>query len=168
MHLSPQQILIIALIAAVGCGLMAGIFFAFSNFLMKALLSLPTESGVRTMQSITAFLQNPVFLALFLGTNLASAILVVTAVFRLTEPGVEFQLAGGLLCLVGTFAVTLLVNVPLNNRLTHIHPASDEMTRFWPNYVSRWSKWNHVRTITAMAATALLVVAIDQARAGAI
>ncbi|MBK6385367.1 MAG: hypothetical protein IPF71_00350 [Rhodoferax sp.] len=82
MHLSPQQILIIAVIAAVGCGLMAGLFFAFSNFVMKALLHQPTESGVRTMQSISAFIQNPIFFVLFFGTNLAAAILAVTAVFR--------------------------------------------------------------------------------------
>ncbi|HPH14104.1 MAG TPA: DUF1772 domain-containing protein, partial [Burkholderiaceae bacterium] len=69
--------------------------------------------------------------------------------------------------LVGTFAVTVLVHIPLNNRLAQIHPASEEMTRFWAFYVAKWSKWNHVRTVTAMAATALLVMAIDQARAGA-
>lgn len=65
MYLSPQQILIIAVFAAVGCGLMAGLFFAFSNFVMKALLHQPTESGVRTMQSISAFIQNPIFFVLF-------------------------------------------------------------------------------------------------------
>ena len=166
MNLSPQHILIIAVFAAVGCGLMAGLFFAFSNFVMKALLHQPTESGVRTMQAISAFIQNPIFFVLFFGTNLAAAILAITAVFRLAEPGVELQLAGAALCLVGTFAVTVLVHIPLNNRLAQIHPTSEEMTLFWAFYVAKWSKWNHVRTITAMAATALLVVAIDQARAG--
>lgn len=38
--------------AALGCGLIAGVFFAFSTFVMKGLARIPTEAGVAAMQSI--------------------------------------------------------------------------------------------------------------------
>jgi uncharacterized membrane protein len=37
---------LLILAAALGCGLMAGVFFAFSTFVMKALARLPVERGL--------------------------------------------------------------------------------------------------------------------------
>jgi uncharacterized membrane protein len=42
------------LLAALGCGLIAGVFFAFSTFVMKALAQQPAPLGIATMQSITS------------------------------------------------------------------------------------------------------------------
>ncbi len=164
MNVPKEVIFGLVVVAAVGSGLLAGLFFAFSNFVMKALQHQPPESGVRTMQSINAFIQNPGFFALFLGTTLAAAAVVVMSVLRLGHPGFDLQLAGAALYLVGTFAVTVLVHVPLNNRLAHVHPSGADMPQFWSFYVSKWVMWNHVRTVNCMLATALLVMAVEQSR----
>lgn len=39
-------------IAAISSGLVGGTFFAFSNFIMKALARLPASNGISAMQSI--------------------------------------------------------------------------------------------------------------------
>ena len=42
----------LTLFSALGCGLVAGIFFAFSTFVMKALTHLLPGQGIAAMQSI--------------------------------------------------------------------------------------------------------------------
>ncbi len=49
------------LLSAVGCGLMAGFFFAFSICVMKALEALPPAQGIAAMQSINVAVINPCF-----------------------------------------------------------------------------------------------------------
>ena len=55
--------------AALGAGLVAGIFFAFSTFVMGALGRLPQAAGISAMQSINVVVINPVFLSVFMGTR---------------------------------------------------------------------------------------------------
>jgi uncharacterized membrane protein len=49
-------------VSALGCGLTAGVFFAFSVFVMEALASLPPAQGIAAMQSINVTVLNPWFL----------------------------------------------------------------------------------------------------------
>ena len=54
--------------AALGTGLMAGFFFAFSDTVMGALRRLPQAAGISAMQSINVVVLNPLFFAVFFGT----------------------------------------------------------------------------------------------------
>jgi uncharacterized membrane protein len=70
--------------------------------------------------------------------------------------------AGSSLYLVGSLAVTVLTNIPLNNHLAQLDAASIEAQRYWTTYLSEWVTWNHVRTISALAASVTLITAIWQ------
>ena len=48
---------------ALGCGTIAGVFFAFSAFVMKALHRLPAVQGIAAMQSINVVAITPAFMA---------------------------------------------------------------------------------------------------------
>jgi uncharacterized membrane protein len=163
MNLPKEMFLGIAVFAAVGCGLIGGLLFAFSNFVMRALLQQPSENGIRAMQSINLLILNPLFLFLFLGTAVASAILGVAAVLQRSHLSGPLLLAGCALYLFGTFGVTMVINVPLNNRLASQDPSAPQAAQFWPEYVTEWTKWNHVRTIASLAASTLLILAIRHA-----
>jgi len=54
-----RLLFIVTLLAALGCGLIAGVFFAFSTFVMKALARLPTSHGIAAMQSTLQLHKNP-------------------------------------------------------------------------------------------------------------
>ena len=54
-----------------GSALMAGLFFAFSTSVMKALKTLSPACGIAAMQSINVLIINPLFLTAFLGTAVA-------------------------------------------------------------------------------------------------
>ena len=145
--------------AALGCGLMGGLFFVFSNAVMPALGRLPAASAVAAMQAINLVILNPLFLALFAGTAVVCGAILLGG-FVGWHP-LSFELvAGAVLYLVGTFGVTAAVNVPLNNALVPFDAAGAEAAAFWPEYAARWTRWNHVRTIASLAAAVAFTFAI--------
>ena len=158
----PTDILLFALtfLAALGCALVAGIFLAFSNFVMRALARISPPSGITAMQAINVTVLNPGFLGLFIGTALACAALLVYAVMHLQASGAWLLVWGSSCYLLGTFGVTMVFNVPRNNALARIEPLGAESAGFWRAYVSGWTVWNHVRTGAALVGAGLLVVAL--------
>jgi uncharacterized membrane protein len=147
-------------IAVLGCGLMAGLFFAFSVSVMKALARLPSGAGIAAMQSINVAIINPVFLAAFFGTAAASVFLIIAALLRWRDPGAVYLLIGGALYLVGTFWVTVAFNVPKNKALARVAPTDPDGAPLWTDYLSMWTAWNHVRAAAALAAAASLTIAL--------
>lgn len=150
----------LTLISAVGAGLVAGIFFAFSTFVMKALDRLPPAQGIAAMQSINVSVISPLFMTAFLGTAVACAILSILSLLSWHRPGRVFLLVGSLLYLFGTMLVTIVFNVPRNEALAAVDPASAAGARLWAGYVASWTAWNHVRTAAALAAATSLTMAL--------
>ena len=150
----------LTLLAALGCGLIAGVFFAFSSFVMKALARLPASAGIAAMQSINIVVLRSVFMAVFLGTAAVCVVASVYSLFRLQEPGVVYMLVGSVLYLVGSFLVTVVFNVPRNDALAKLAPTDPTSTSLWSGYVASWTAWNHVRTLAALAAAASFSVAL--------
>lgn len=147
------------IISALGCGLAAGVFFAFSSFVMTALARLPAAQGVAAMQSINVAAINPAFMGVLFGTALACVAVIAVAVTDWTESRSPWLLAGALLYLASAILVTMLFNVPKNNALARLDPGSAEAAHLWPRYVRGWAAWNHVRTVGALAASAVFVIA---------
>ena len=158
--MSDQLITGLILLTALGSGLVAGAFFAFSTFVMAALARLPAAQGIAAMQSINIVVINPIFLGTMFGTALACIALLVASVSGWGEPRAFYQLAGGLLYLVGTVLVTMTFNVPRNNALARVDPGSTEAATLWVRYVSEWTMWNHLRTAAALAAAAAFIFAL--------
>ena len=149
------------LFSALGSGLVAGTFFAFSAFVMKGLARVPSAQGIAAMQSINITVINPWFLGVaFFGTAAASVLVVVFSLLRWNEAGAVYLLSGGLAYLIGSILVTMVFNVPRNNALAAVDPASAEGARLWDGYVTSWTAWNHVRTAVSLAAAVLLTVAL--------
>lgn len=154
-----RSIFALTLLSAVGSGLIGGVFFAFSAFVMKALSRLPAPHGIAAMQSINAAVLNRLFFAVFFGTAAGCILLAVRAVFVWNTRGAGYLLVGCALYLVGTILVTIFFNVPLNNALAVVDPTSADGARLWTEYLASWTIWNHVRTIAALAAAASLTIA---------
>ena len=156
-----QLISIVTLCGAIGSGLVAGLMFTFSSFMMTVLGRLPAAQGIATMQSINVAILNPAFGLLFFGTTASTLLVAVTAPFTTELPGAGWRLAGGLLFVIGAFLVTMLANVPLNNALDKVDPASATGAKVWKRYLATWTAWNHVRTLTAGGAATTLTIAVQ-------
>ena len=146
--------------SAIGCGLLAGLYFTFSAFIMTALGRLEQAHGIAAMNSINSSILQSLFMPFFLGTTLTSMALAVMALVRRGQAGATWMLVGGIVYVVGMFVVTMVFNVPLNNALAAANPASAEAATVWARYLRDWTLWNHVRTISSAAASALYIAAI--------
>lgn len=90
-------IYLLTFVAALGSGLVAGIFFAFSNFVMKALARVPPAQGISAMRSINVVVLNRWFFAVFFGTAACCLALTITSLIRWQRPGASYLLVGSLL-----------------------------------------------------------------------
>ena len=148
------------LISALGCGLIAGVFFAFSSFVMSALGRIHPAQGIAAMQSINIAVINPVFFAAFLGTTALCFVLGIASISKWHAPGAPYVLAGCVLYVVGTFLVTCVFNVPMNDALATLKPDSAQAAGLWNGYLANWTMWNHVRTVAALAAAASITIGL--------
>lgn len=150
--------------ALLGSALVAGVFFAFSNFVMQALARLEPRAGIAAMQSINVTVLNRGFLGLFVGTALVAMLVALDAGLRFRGISSWLAIAGGLAYVVGTFMVTGLGNVPLNQRLAGFgaddsDTESRDAREFWRHYLKRWTFLNSVRTVAATCAAILFLAA---------
>jgi uncharacterized membrane protein len=147
-------------VCALGCALVAGLYFAFSTFIMTALGRIPAPAGIAAMQAINTVIQRSLFMPLFFGTTLAALAVAALALWRWVEAGSVAMLAGGLVYVLGMFVCTVVFNVPLNNRLDAADPQSAAAGEVWARYLRVWTRWNHVRTLASTLAAGLFVLAL--------
>jgi uncharacterized membrane protein len=148
--------------AAIGCGLNAGVFFAFLTFVMPALARLKADRGISAMQSINITAINPLFMLVLLGTAVVCIFLMIMLLLKWHQLSAAYLLVGGLLYLVGVIGVTIAFNVPLNYALAIVDPNSTEGKILWAKYLTDWTFWNHVRTLTALAASAIFIFSMPK------
>jgi uncharacterized membrane protein len=147
---------VLALVSALGSGLAAGVFFAFSTFVMPALGRLPAPEGIAAMQQINIKAINPWFMGALFGTAATCLATIVAALADWDSSYGSYLVAGGALYVIGTIAVTIVFNVPRNNTLANADPASTEAAGLWRRYLVEWTAWNHVRTVAPLIAAGLL------------
>lgn len=148
--------------AALGCGLVAGIFYAFSTFVMPALAARPEPEAAAAMQSINVKAIGAGLLGALFGTAILCLITLVVGIAELGDPHGPYLVAGSVLYLLGAIVVTMAFNVPLNNALADQDPQSEAGREVWLHYLRTWTAWNHVRALTPIVGAALLIVALVQ------
>jgi uncharacterized membrane protein len=151
--------LVIALLwaAAIGSGLIAGLYFAFSTFIMRAFGSIDTSHAVAAMNSINETIVRSLFMPLFFGSTLISVALVVIALLNWGQAGAGLMLVTGAVYFLGMFVCTLVFNVPLNNRLAGVNPDSADTGQVWSHYLVTWTRWNHIRTVSSLTSCVLSI-----------
>ena len=147
--------------SALGALLIAGVFFAFSSFVMTGLARIPANQGISAMQSINVTVINPLFMFVFLGTGFTCLALIALSVMPNHEPNSFRIIAGATAYILGSIVVTLVFNVPLNVALSKVNADSADGAAFWPHYMASWMFWNHLRAVASLAAGVLLVSALQ-------
>jgi uncharacterized membrane protein len=137
----------LTLATALACALASGALFAFSAFVMDALARLAPEEGIRAMQSINVRAVTPGFMTALFGPALAAVAVAIL-------DGGPLAIAGAALYVLGALGTTIAGNVPLNDALAGLDPASGAAQ--WRDSVRRWTALNHVRVTAGVTAAALL------------
>ncbi|MDJ0821998.1 MAG: DUF1772 domain-containing protein [Paracoccaceae bacterium] len=138
--------------------LVAGVFLAFSDFIMRSLAITNGIGGVEAMQVINREVFRWVFMTLFMGMAAVSLVIGGYAWVSLSGPAGVLILLAALVYLIGCFGVTVAFNVPMNQALAGMELSSDATRDYWlQTYVPRWTFWNSVRTGAAALSAALLL-----------
>jgi len=140
--------------------LAAGVFFAFSTFVVPALGRLPAPQGIAAMQSINVAAINPWFMTALFGTAGACVATMVAALADWGESYAPYLLVAGVLYLIGAIGVTIAYHVPRNEELAKLEPASADAAGQWARYLADWTTWNHARAAAALVACGLQIGAI--------
>lgn len=150
-------LLVLTVVSALACAVVAGVFFAFSGFVMRALGRLRSSTGVEAMQAINDAAIPSAFYFMALATMALCAVVAGWGLFEWDEPYGPYLAAGGVLYVVGSMIATAVFNLPRNNALAEVDPKGTNASDHWSRYLSEWTFWNTVRMFGALAAAAALI-----------
>lgn len=155
--------LIVCAVSVIACGLVSGVFLTFSDFVMRSLNGATPAAGVEVMQVINRKVYRSVFMVLLIGMSALSPLLIVFAYLDAAGPAAIWIMLGGAIYLMAVFVVTLVFNVPMNQRLDRAPYAATEAAQYWAStYWPRWTFWNHIRTVgAALSAVCYLIACIN-------
>jgi uncharacterized membrane protein len=130
-------------------GLVAGVFYGFSDFVMRSLGAIPQAQGSAAMVSINRVILRASFVPMLLALGPLSIAVAVWAYLSGTDVAMAWVWVASGLYLVGVLGVTIVGNVPLNNRLDRAVDAS----AVWAGYRRPWTRLNSLRTVAAALAS---------------
>ncbi len=142
---------------AISSAMMAGVYLAFSSFIMRAFAALGPARAIAAMNAVNTVILKSAFMALFFGSCAVALLMVATGLWSWSTPGAGRAVASGAIYLVGMFGVTALANVPLNNALAAVSGDSEAAVRTWDDYLRRWTRWNTLRTVASVLTAALCI-----------
>jgi uncharacterized membrane protein len=105
------------------------------------------------------FILNPLFRLSFVVTAGSCVWVVVDWVTGPSDVG-NLRVAGALLYLVAFVVVTFGVSIPLNSSLDRLDPHAAASAETWRRFLTRWTTFNHVRTLGAVVACVLPTAAL--------
>ena len=139
---------------AFSSALMAGVYSAFSSFIMRAFATLEPAAGIAAMNAINDTIVKTSFLPLFFGSTMVAAFLAGVGLWDWGAPGSAVAVITGTTYVIGMFVVTAFANVPLNNQLARVVDGDAGARQIWSHYLSRWTHWNTLRTVASLATLA--------------
>lgn len=150
----------ILMLAGFAAALVAGVFLSFSDFVMRGLAQAPNTYGAAGMVELNRTVYRSVFMVMLLGLALSAIAIAILALWQLQDAARAMMLIGSATFLSGVMAVTALGNVPMNTRLDDISGQPLELAVYWPVYARRWTRLNHIRTVSAATTAVCWLAAV--------
>lgn len=153
---------IVLLITAFTTALIAGLFYSYSCSVNPGLGKLPDAGYMAAMQSINREILNPLFFMSFMGTLI---LLPVSTWLQYSNPvpaRFYLMLAATIIYVLGTFGVTVMGNVPLNDALAgfNLESASPDLIHQQRELFEKpWNRLHSIRTIANAIALLLVLLA---------
>jgi uncharacterized membrane protein len=146
--------------ATLSMGLVAGVFTLYAHTIMPGLAKTDDRTFIGAFQAIDRAIINVWFLGGgFFGALVLTSVALVLHVGQVGLPWIAAALASYAL----TVGITLVVNVPLNDRIKSAgepEQLSDLAAVRRQFDASRWTSWNLVRVVMTNVAFALLAWAL--------
>ncbi len=147
------------------CALVTGFIFTYAVVVMPGFAKLDDRDFIRAFQVTDGVIQNnqPLFMLAWVGSIVS---VVATMILGFIElHGIErwTVIAIGFVYLMGVQGITILIHLPLNNRLQRLE--IDEMdpeslSKERNKFETRWNYFNNIRTLIASAVSFSLMLLI--------
>ncbi len=154
-----KWIVFVCLGVGLASALVGGVFQSFSDFVMRGLILAEPAGGIESMQQLNRTVYRSVFLTTFLALVPITLALSVYAGLRLDGAARALIIAGTAVYLITVFGVTVVGNVPMNERLDAMAHTSAEAAAYWITYGEVWTRWNHARTLGSVATAVCFLLA---------
>ena len=152
---------IILALAILLTGLMAGIFFTWSNAVKPGIGKLSDIEYLRALQSMNRVILNNAFKIIFLGAIIVVA-LVPVFYFNLYPKNIFWLFVFTLVIYwIGVFGVTVSGNIPLNEILdkTNLESiTSEEIKTLRKSIEVKWNNFNIIRCISSAITFLILII----------
>jgi uncharacterized membrane protein len=150
----------LAITAAIGAGLSAGVYLAFSTLVMSGIRRLSPSQAIGAMNGINrAAPASPLLMLVLFGTGVVCVLLMISGFQHRDDPGAVWQIAGAALFLIGML-ITIMYHIPHNDQLLKVDPNAAGAGTTWTHYYQPWMAWNHARTLASVGGTVCLVLAL--------
>ena len=144
-------------------GIMAGIFFTWSNAVKPGIGKLSDLEYLNALQSMNRVILNGAFLIVFVGAIIAVA-LVPLFHFHLYPKNIFWLFICILLIYwIGVFGITVFGNIPLNETLDKTNLESitlEEIKALRSTIENKWNNFNLIRSISSGITFLLLIFSI--------
>lgn len=151
------------ILATVLCSLVTGFLFAFAVVVMQGIKSLNDREFIRAFQVIDGVIQNnqPIFVLVWVGSVVVLIISAVLSIGQMDGIGQMLIILAALTYLLGVQLPTVIINIPLNNKLQTLDiDALNETAKkeAREDFESRWNRWNSIRAALSSLASVLLII----------
>ena len=151
---------IILALAILFTGIMAGIFFTWSNAVKPGIGKLSDLEYLKALQSMNRVILNNTFKIIFGGAIITTALLPIFS-FNLYPNNIFWIfISTFIIYWVGAFGVTIFGNIPLNEILdkTSLETFSlEELKSLRTSIEVKWNNLNLIRTISSVLTFVLLI-----------
>lgn len=155
--------LVTLVVATFLSSLVAGLLFVFAVVVMPGIKHLPDREFIRAFQAMDGIIQDnqPLFILVWVGSGIAVIAATLLGLGQLGGSARWFLLLAAIAYMVGVQVITIVVNIPLNNRLQALNvdlldATAQRTARF--DFEPRWNRWNAFRTIIAILVSAGLMI----------
>lgn len=152
---------VVLLFATMLNGLLAGVFFTWTNAITPGIGKLSDIGYLASFQSMNRTILNPLFYVVFFGSMVFSPWATILQYDEQIDTTTGLLLAVSFIYALGVIVITFLGNIPLNNRLDkldleNIHPS--EAAKFRASYESQWNRLHFIRTVCSSTTFTLLLI----------
>ena len=147
------------LFLALWSAIVAGNFSAFSEFIMSALTKTEPAGGIEAMQHINLDVIKTQFVAGILSIAVFSVLFALYSLAVFEGAAMVTLVIASLVYVPSVFLITMLGNVPMNNRLASLDHTSVEAQNYWIEYGAKWNQLNHFRSLGSTLTSGLYIIA---------
>jgi uncharacterized membrane protein len=144
------------------CGLVTGLVYTFAVVVMPGIKALDDHDFLKAFKAMDGVIQNnePKFVLVWIGSVLSLLALCAVSIFELSGLDRVLVVLATVLYVLGVQAPTLLINVPLNNKLKSLSLTTlseEELRQARLEFEPIWIKWNSRRTVVSIMVFLLLI-----------